>query len=113
MRCSMVFDSVRRGKIRTLVDPDDVTAAIDTPPTDTRAWLRGRLVDRFSSEVIAANWDNLIVTPAHPQRIDLSSPTAANATATYDITESAKSVDDVTRYLTSSGVCDVTPLPSP
>ena len=70
-------------------------------------------MDRFSSEVIAANWDNLIVTPAHPQRIDLSSPTAANATATYDITESAKNIDDVTRYLTSSGVCDVTPLPSP
>ena len=109
----LYYALVRRGKIRTLVDPDDVTAAIDTPPTDTRAWLRGRLVDRFSSEVIAANWDNLIVTPAHPQRIDLSSPTAANATTTYDITESAQNIDDVTRYLTSSGVCDVTPLPSP
>ena len=109
----LYYALVRRGKIRTLVDPDDVTAAIDTPPTETRAWLRGRLVDRFSSEVIAANWDNLIVTPAHPQRIDLSSPTAANAIATYDITESATSIDDVTRYLTSSGVCDVTPLPSP
>ncbi|WP_395169459.1 depupylase/deamidase Dop [Corynebacterium kroppenstedtii] len=101
---------VRRGRMQTLVDPEDIDAAIDTPPTNTRAWLRGRLITRFPHDILAANWDNLIVGTSQPQRIDLSSLTATAADATYDITEGARDINDVTRFLSASGICEVTPL---
>jgi Pup amidohydrolase len=30
------------------------------PPTDTRAYFRGRCLERYASEVAAASWDSVI-----------------------------------------------------
>jgi hypothetical protein len=29
---------------------------VKNPPPDTRAWLRGRIVERFSRQVVGADW---------------------------------------------------------
>ncbi len=31
-----------------------------TPPTDTRAYFRGRCLDKFADQVVAANWDSIV-----------------------------------------------------
>lgn len=60
---------VAKGRMRTLVDPGEVRAAVTQPPSTTRAWLRGTVVDRFAPDLLAASWDALILdTPfgSHP-----------------------------------------------
>ena len=46
-----------QGHIKSLVSNDDVKNAIVSPPLDTRAYFRGRIVSRFSSYVRSINWD--------------------------------------------------------
>ncbi len=31
-----------------------------TPPTTTRAYFRGRCLDKFPDDIVAANWDSLV-----------------------------------------------------
>ncbi len=44
----------------TLVDPDDVRRATGTPPTNTRAYFRGRCLARWPERIVAANWDSMV-----------------------------------------------------
>lgn len=52
---------VRKGRMRTLVPAEAVADAVASAPRDTRAWLRGEVARRFSDELLAANWDTLIL----------------------------------------------------
>ncbi len=49
-----------RAGLDTLVDPDDALAAMTEPPTTTRAYFRGRCLDKFAADIVAANWDSLV-----------------------------------------------------
>ncbi|WP_214407442.1 depupylase/deamidase Dop [Pseudonocardia lacus] len=51
---------VTRGSMKRLVDEEQVTAAMRTPPEDTRAYFRGRCLERYPTEVAAASWDSVI-----------------------------------------------------
>ncbi|HEU5006235.1 MAG TPA: depupylase/deamidase Dop [Jatrophihabitantaceae bacterium] len=51
---------VSRGAMQTLVPPDSVTAAVDAPPPDTRAYFRGECLRRYGQSVAAASWDSVI-----------------------------------------------------
>lgn len=43
-----------------IVDHDDVLEAVHQPPTTTRAYFRGRCLERYRSEIVAANWDSIV-----------------------------------------------------
>ena len=51
---------VSRGSIKRLVSEEDVRAAVTAPPEDTRAYFRGRCLERYPGEVAAASWDSVI-----------------------------------------------------
>jgi len=51
---------VARGSMRTLVTEDEVTAAMGTPPADTRAFFRGECLRRYPAQVAAASWDSVV-----------------------------------------------------
>ncbi|MDW3213003.1 MAG: depupylase/deamidase Dop [Ilumatobacteraceae bacterium] len=44
----------------TLVSAADVESAMTQPPTTTRAYFRGRCLQKFPDDVVAANWDSLV-----------------------------------------------------
>jgi proteasome accessory factor A len=46
--------------LETMVTQDDVDAAMVDPPTTTRAYFRGRCLQKYPNEVVAANWDSLV-----------------------------------------------------
>ncbi len=48
-----------RGAIQTLFSQDEINQAVETPPQDTRAYLRGMALQRYAPYVVAANWDAL------------------------------------------------------
>ena len=43
-----------------LVDPGDVRRATSHPPTDTRAYFRGRCLALWPERIVAANWDSMV-----------------------------------------------------
>lgn len=49
-----------RAGLERLIDPADVATAIDQPPTTTRAYFRGRCLQKWPNEIVAANWDSLV-----------------------------------------------------
>ena len=46
--------------LERLVDDTEVQWATENPPTDTRAYFRGRCLQEFGSYVVAANWDSVV-----------------------------------------------------
>jgi proteasome accessory factor A len=49
-----------RAGLERLTDPDDVEQAITEPPSDTRAFFRGKCLQRWASAIVAANWDSMV-----------------------------------------------------
>lgn len=72
-----VFESVRPRSER-LVDDSQIRQAQELPPRDTRAWLRGRLVDGAPGIVHAAGWGRIVLhdSTGEPHPIDCADPLA-------------------------------------
>ena len=49
-----------RAGLDTMVSADEVTRAMTEPPSTTRAYFRGRCLQKFPDDVVAANWDSLV-----------------------------------------------------
>ena len=63
----LVYHDLRPGKsladklgLERLVTDAEVTGAVSSPPPTTRAWFRGRCLDRFPGQIAAANWDSMV-----------------------------------------------------
>ncbi len=46
--------------LEQLVTDDEAQLARTEPPTDTRAYFRGRCLQKFPDQVVAANWDSIV-----------------------------------------------------
>ena len=46
--------------LQTLVEPAEVERAITEPPSTTRAYFRGRCLQKWPHDIVAANWDSLV-----------------------------------------------------
>jgi proteasome accessory factor PafA2 len=51
---------LQRGQIEQVVAPEEIDAAVAEPPTDTRAYFRGRCLSKYGEHVAAASWDSVI-----------------------------------------------------
>jgi proteasome accessory factor PafA2 len=68
---------VRLGRMQRLLDEQSVTAAMHDPPEDTRAYFRGRCLDKYPDSIAAASWDSVIFDlPGHDslQRVPTIDP---------------------------------------
>ncbi len=65
------------GRIEQLVSDEEVKSAVVTPPEDTRAYFRGRCLEKYPSQIAAASWDSVIFdVPGHAslQRVPMLEP---------------------------------------
>ncbi|MEM1333724.1 MAG: proteasome accessory factor PafA2 family protein, partial [Actinomycetota bacterium] len=88
-----------RAGLGTLTDPTEVRAAMVTPPTSTRAYFRGRCLERFPDDIVAANWDSLVFDVGRDplRRVPMMEPlrgTAAHVATLIDESESARELLD-------------------
>jgi Pup amidohydrolase len=51
---------VSLGRMERLLNDDDVARAVHEPPSDTRAYFRGRCLAKYAPHVAAASWDSVI-----------------------------------------------------
>lgn len=49
-----------RAGLETIVDQSEAIDAMSEPPTTTRAYFRGRCLQKFPDDIVAANWDSLV-----------------------------------------------------
>lgn len=62
--------------LEQVVDAEAVLAATAAPPHDTRAYFRGRCLEKFSTHILAANWDSVLFDTGGDslQRVTLLDP---------------------------------------
>ncbi len=68
---------LRLGRMERLLTDDLVTTAMHDPPEDTRAYFRGRCLDKYPDSIAAASWDSVIFDlPGHDslQRVPTIDP---------------------------------------
>ena len=68
---------VRMGRIDRLLNDDEVVNAMHMPPIDTRAYFRGRCLEKYADQIAAASWDSVIFDlPGHEslQRVPTIDP---------------------------------------
>ena len=51
---------VRLDRMDRLITDEEVSAAMHHPPEDTRAYFRGRCLEKYSDQIAAASWDSVI-----------------------------------------------------
>jgi Pup amidohydrolase len=51
---------LRMGRIDRLLTDDVVATAMHKPPNDTRAYFRGRCLEKYADQIAAASWDSVI-----------------------------------------------------
>jgi proteasome accessory factor A len=68
---------VRMGRMDRLLDDDEIAEAMHRPPSDTRAYFRGRCLEKYADRIAAASWDSVIFDlPGHEslQRVPTIDP---------------------------------------
>lgn len=94
-----------RGLHETLVSEFEVLDAVRNPPHDTRAYLRGRVVERFPENVVAASWDSLLLEEeidAPLVRVPLTDPYRGTRGEVGEILESSLNVRELLERLKSN-----------
>ena len=94
---------VRAGRIERLVAPDLVDAAMHDPPTDTRAYFRGRCLERYPDSVAAASWDSVIFDiPGRDslQRVPTIDPLRGTRSRVGELMDSCETAEELVRALT-------------
>lgn len=56
----LYYRFLARGRMHRIVDDAGIAAAVSEPPTDTRAFFRGKCVSSFGKNVVGASWDSVI-----------------------------------------------------
>jgi proteasome accessory factor A len=87
------------GRVERLLGEDEVTRAMTSPPEDTRAYFRGRCLDKYAAQVAAASWDSVIFDIGREslQRVPTLEPTRgtkAHVGALLDRCETAEQLVD-------------------
>jgi len=74
-----------------------VRRAISEPPRSTRAYIRGRCIQKFSASVLAAQWDHITLQGSRgPLKVSLLDVfTADEVTAYAKVVDAAKTPDDL------------------
>jgi proteasome accessory factor PafA2 len=91
-----------RGRMQRIVDDAEIDAAVTEPPTDTRAYFRGKCLAKFADDVAAASWDSVIFDVGREslQRVPMLEPLRGTKAHVSDLlarcATAAQLVDEIT-----------------
>ena len=94
---------VNAGRMERLLDTAGVDDAMHEPPTDTRAYFRGRCLEKYSDSIAAASWDSVIFDlPDHNslQRIPTMDPLRGTQASVGELIDQCDTASDLFRALT-------------
>ena len=97
---------VARGRMQRLVPEAEVTQAVENPPDDTRAYFRGRCLQKYPDAVAAASWDSVIFDiPGHDslQRVPTLEPLRGTRAHVGDLIDRSRTAAELVAALTGQG----------
>jgi proteasome accessory factor A len=95
-----------RGRMVRIVSDEEVTRAMENPPDDTRAYFRGRCLQKYPDSVAAASWDSVIFDiPGHDslQRVPTLEPLRGTKAHVGDLIDRCRTAADLVAALTGNG----------
>ena len=96
---------VARGSMKRLLTDEQVAAAVQSPPADTRAYFRGECLRRYGDAVAAASWDSVIFDIAGReslQRVPTLDPLRGTRAHVEPLLDRCATAADLVTALTSS-----------
>ena len=92
---------VAAGRVERVVAEEEVAAAVERPPEDTRAWFRGECIRRFPAAIVAAGWDSLVLDTGEGSlaRLPMDDPSLGTRALTEGALERARDVSDLLERL--------------
>jgi proteasome accessory factor A len=95
---------VTRGSMQRLVTEEEVRAAITTPPSDTRAYFRGRALEKYATSIAAASWDSVIFDVGRESlvRIPTLEPLRGTKAHVGKLLDDAATAEELVEALTGS-----------
>lgn len=102
---SLYHALVAKGRMRTLLSQEEIDRAVTSAPEDSRAWLRGQLVTQWGEDVVAANWQSVILAgPRGHATVRMDSLDAGTADHVRAACEGAHDVGELLDALESCGL---------
>jgi len=95
---------VSGGRIERLLDDASIEQAMHEPPDDTRAYFRGRCLEKYAANVAAASWDSVIFDlPSHEslQRIPTTDPLRGTKASVGALIDGSATAEDLFTALTA------------
>lgn len=98
---SLYHALVRKGQMRTLVDEETIKRAVTEPPTDSRAYFRGRVSEKFGEDIVASSWQSVIFSVNNqPHRLPMDK---VDGFTKEEIGELIERAEDITALLKGLG----------
>jgi Pup amidohydrolase len=97
---------VAAGRIERLLSEEEVQHAMYEPPADTRAYFRGRCLDKYAANVAAASWDSVIFDlPGREslQRIPTLDPLRGTRESVGALIDRCETAEELFTALTGNG----------
>ncbi|NHC23196.1 proteasome accessory factor PafA2 [Nocardioides sp. IC4_145] len=91
------------GRIERLLDDAVVESAMHDPPEDTRAYFRGRCLEKYAEHVAAASWDSVIFDlPGRDslQRVPTLDPLRGSKASVGELIDRCRTAEDLFTALT-------------
>jgi proteasome accessory factor A len=93
----------RRVGLETLAAPDAVERAMTEPPTTTRAYFRGRCLQKWPADIVAANWDSMVFDIGRDplRRVPMMEPLRGTEDAVGNVIDASATVAELISRLSS------------
>ncbi len=87
--------------MQTLVSDDDARIAITEPPIDTRAYFRGKCLQKWADDIVAANWDSMVFDIGDDplRRVPMMEPTRGTKAHVGSLLEECETSAELLRRL--------------
>jgi len=89
----------------TLIDEASAAAAMTEPPSDTRAYFRGRCLDKWPGQIVAANWDSMVFDAGDEmlRRVPMMEPSRGSAAHVSTLLDECDTVAELLNRLADTG----------
>lgn len=87
--------------LERICSDDEVELAVTEPPTDTRAYFRGRCLARFGDQIVSANWDSIVfdVGTDPLRRVPMMEPTRGTAAHVASVIDGSRDASELLERL--------------
>ncbi|MBI3332750.1 MAG: proteasome accessory factor PafA2 family protein, partial [Candidatus Omnitrophica bacterium] len=91
----------RQGLVERVVTDDEILAAMEMPPADTRAYFRGMCVRKYGEAVYGASWSSLLFDTGElvVKKLPMTEPTRGTRKLTQEILERSETVAELLENL--------------